>query len=183
MKAVLDRRAMPAIFLMAVFLAGVLAVAVPVSAERPTVVVSFTETADRYKPDGNLLYSVAPYEVEAEFVKTGRTYYIDLMWVYGPPEIMETLTGSPVVISQGSFACWTKYTSAVSGLPVIHKARGELTITLNDEGTGTMSGEYFDHIYCICDDPDTVLSYYPFAQQVGNSNMWYLAYTEYTVYD
>ena len=169
------------------FIVSISGIMVSVSAkEQETVNITFNVKGTVYSPQGIFIASFTAVH-NVEFMKTGKAYHADIMWP-GPPWLFPTdITGSPVVISQGKFHSWVRFISHwpevfnEDPVPLISKFWGELTI--NEDGT--MTGTYFDRGYCISED-------YPYffdddgpgpkhPVQIGNSDIWYLGYTEYTV--
>ena len=161
----------------------VLAIATPVMAARTTVEVWWLEDGERYGGDGTLLNSwqndrippVSPVG-HIEFTKTGKAYHGGMEWFYNYYPL-DDFRASPMVISQGKFAAWARYTSPRSGLPILDKIRGKLTI---HDDPGTAYGSYVQYSYVKGVDEATVKLWYPNA--TGGPNVWLVGCTNYTVH-
>ena len=159
------------------------ALATPLSAQPPTtVLITFDVQVTVYTPQENIL--AGPFTVrvtDQPFVKTEKAYHTDTMWPLIPWLFPSDITGSPVVIAQGRFSCWLRFTSHWPDppLPLVQSFWGKLTI-IDDS---TMTGTYFDRGYCISEDYPEDFSDPPnmIPVQIGNSDIWYLGYTEYIV--
>jgi len=182
-----------AISLVLAFVLGI--ICMPVSAKPTIVAVTFHEDGVRKAYDGTVLDSWTNDFYDVDFVKTGNAFHKIGHWAvseadYSTPVYVDNpywwywvrlpdITGSPVTVSNGEESAWTSYTSLVSGLAIREKFKGDVSI---NPTALTMSGSYTQYAYVISWDESTVLSYYPNAVRVGNSNIWFLDYTVYTVY-
>lgn len=166
------------------FLIGISGIMIPVSAQNPTTVyITFDVEITIYTPQGNILTGV-PFTTtvtDQPFLKTGSVYHTDTMWHLIPWLLPSDISGSPVIISQGQFHCWMSFMSHWTDppLPLVQEFWGDLTI-IDDQ---TMMGNYFDRGYVISEEfpeafhiPDWMI-----PVQIGNTDIWYLGYTEYTV--
>ena len=147
-----------------------------------TVQVWWVEDAERRAPDGSLLSSwtndrIPPTSPRGyiEFRVTGKAYHADMEWFYNYYPLQD-FEASPLVISNGNFAAWVRYTSPRSGLPILDKIRGKLTI-----GGGTAYGSYVQYSYAFGDE-STVKSWYLNAVATDEAGMWHIGTTDYTVH-
>jgi hypothetical protein len=163
-----------------------LAVAAPAMAKSTTVNVWWLEDAERYGGDGTLLDQwqndrIPPADPVGyiEFTKTGKAYHAGMEWFYNYYPL-ENFTASPLVTSNGKFAAWARYTSPYSGLAILDKIRGRLTI---DDEVGTAHGSYVQYSYAEgITDEATVMSWYPNAVPTDDPDVWLLGITYYTVH-
>ena len=160
-----------------------MAMAVPVMAKSTTVQVWWLEDAHRWGGDGTDLGSWAndriPSAGTIDFTKTGKAYHGDmaLFYNYYP---LDNFSASPLVIAKGKFAAWARYTSTLSGLPILDKIRGKLTI---DDGEGTAYGSYVQYSYVEgITDQATVTNAYPHAVATDDPDIWLVGITYYTVH-
>jgi len=163
-----------------------MAMAAPVMAKSTTVQVWWLEDAERYGGDGTWLQSWvdgripdpedAPVE-SIEFIKTGKAYHagMELFYNYYP---LDDFVASPLVIANGKFAAWARYTSPASGLPILDKIRGRLTI---DDGTAYGSYVQYSYVEGVTDE-ETVTSSYPNAVATDEPDIWLIGITYYTVH-
>lgn len=171
---------------MAVALVLTLAMAIPVSAQPTTVEVWWLEDAERYGGDGTLLATwtndrIPPVDPVGyiEFTKTGKAYHAGMEWFYNYYPL-DNFSASPLVISNGKFAAWARYTSPRSGLSILDKFRGKLTI---DNDVGTAYGSYVQYSYAEgITDEEIVMSWYPNAVATDDPDVWFLGVTYYTVH-
>jgi len=145
-----------------------------------TVDVWWLEDAQRDNGDGTFHSSWSndriPRTGEIEFRVIGKTYHTDMELFYNVPPL--NLRSSPFVIANGKFAVWARYTSG-SGLPILDKLRGELTI---DEDEGTAYGSYVQYSYAF-GTAEVVLDKYPYAKESPRAQgMWLIGITYYTVH-
>ncbi|MFW9828172.1 MAG: hypothetical protein ACFFEY_11295 [Candidatus Thorarchaeota archaeon] len=164
------------------FLIGISGIMIPVSAQVPTTVyITFDVEFTVYTPQGNILAYIPSMVVEQPFLKTGSGYHTDRMWHLIPWLYPEDITGSPVIISQGQFHCWMSFMShwPEPPLPLVQEFWGYLTI-IDDQ---TMLGNYFDRGYVISEEfpGDFHIPGLMIPVQIGNTDIWYLGYTVYTV--
>jgi len=116
-----------------------------------------------------------------ELIKTGKAYHrADGMWFNIWLDQMSITGNSPMTISNGRLACWTEYFSPFSGLLIRDQFRGQITIFETDEGW-TMEGEYTQYSYSF-GTADEILSEYPNAIQIDNSDKWLIGTTIYTAH-
>ena len=160
-----------------------MAMAAPVMAKSTTVQVSWLEDAHRHGGDGTdlggWLNDRIPSTGTIDFTKTGKAYHagMELFYNYYP---LDNFTSSPLVISNGKFACWARYTSPSSGLPILDKIRGTLTI---DDSAQTAYGSYVQYSYVEgVTDEDTVATSYPNAVATDETDVWLIGVTYYTVH-
>lgn len=156
-------------------------IATPVLAKSEIVEVYWLEDAERYGGDGTLLSSWSDDRIPSggsiEFTKTGKAYHagMELFYNYYP---LDDFSASPLVIANGKFACWARYTSPGSGLPILDKIRGRLTI----DG-GTAYGSYVQYSYVEgITDANTVTSAYPNAVPTDDADVWLIGITYYEVH-
>jgi len=146
-----------------------------------TIKVWWLEDAQRYGGDGTLLSTWEddriPPDGGIDFRITGRAYHGGMEWFYNYYPL-EDFEASPLVIANGKFAAWARYTSPSSGLPILDKIRGKLII---DEVQETAYGEYVQYGYAFGDE-DTVKSSYPNAVSTDEADMWHIGTTYYTVH-
>lgn len=122
---------------------------------------------DRIPPDSPVGY--------VAFKVTGRAYHGDMEWFYNYYPL-EDFEASPLVIANGKFSAWVRYTSPRSDLPILDKIRGKLLI-----GDGTATGAYVQYSYAFGDE-STVKSWYPNAVATDEAGMWHIGTTYYTVH-
>lgn len=169
-----------ATILIALFMISAMTFAVSVNAkkEQETIEVWWLEDAERYGGDGTPLGSWTndriPPSGSIEFRVTGKAYHGDMALFYNYP--LENFESCPLVIANGKFAAWARYTSPVSGLPILDKIRGKLEI---DEGTAY--GSYVQYGYAF-GDYDTVRAKYPNLVATDEDDMWLIGITYYTVH-
>ena len=93
---------------------------------------------------------------------------------------LTNFSASPLVISNGKFAAWARYTSPRSALSILDKIRGMLTI---DDDGGTACGSYTQYSYVEgITDEETVKSWYPTAVATDDPDVWLVGITYYTVH-
>lgn len=161
----------------------VLAIAVPVLAAQTTVQVWWLEDGERYGGDGTFLKSWPddriPPSGTIDFEKTGRAYHgpMALFYNFDP---LDKFRSTPLLISPGRFAVWARYTSPSSGLPILDRIRGRLTI---DDTQGTAYGSYVQESYVEgVTDEATVKAAYPNAVATDDPDVWLVGTTYYTVH-
>jgi len=160
--------------------------ATPAIARSTTVQVWWYEDAERYEGDGTWLNSWTNDRIPPpsplgyiEFTKTGKAYHGGMEWFYNYYPLQD-FRSSPLVISNGKFAAWARYTSPRSGLPILDKIRGKLTI---DDDGGTAYGSYVQYSYVEdTTDEQTVKSWYPNAVATDDLDVWLVGTTYYTVH-
>ena len=158
----------------------------PVMAKTTTVQVWWLEDAERYGGDGTLLSSWTNDRIppalpvgHIEFTKTGKAYHGGMEWFYNYYPLLD-FSSSPLVISNGKFAAWARYTSPRSGLPIQDKIRGKLTI---DDAAGTAYGSYVQYSYVKgVSDEATVRYWYPNAAATDDPEVWLIGITYYIVH-
>ena len=169
-----------------IVVALLLVIATPVMAQPTTVQIWWLEDAQRYGGDGTLLSSWTNDRIpptspvgHIEFTKTGKAYHGGMEWFYNYYPLQD-FSASPLVISKGKFAAWARYTSPRSGLSILDKIRGKLTI---DDSVGTANGSYVQYSYAEgITDETTVKSWYPNAVATDEPDVWLLGITYYTVH-
>jgi hypothetical protein len=146
------------------------------------ICVWWLEDAERYGGDGTPLGSWTDDRIPpaspvgyVEFKITGRAYHGGMEWFYNYYPL-EDFEASPLVITNGKFSAWARYTSPRSGLPILDKIRGKLTI-----GGGTACGSYTQYGYAFGDE-STIKSWYPNAVATDEIDMWHIGTTYYTVH-
>jgi hypothetical protein len=158
-----------------------------VSATVGTIQVWWYEDAQRYNADGTLASSWTNDRIPPlspigyiEFRVTGRAYHGGMEWFYNYYPL-PNFSASPLVVSNGNgrFAAWARYTSPRSGLPILDKIRGSLTI---DPDAGTAYGSYTQYSYIESCDGEAVQMYYPWAEATDDPCVWYGGWTDYTVH-
>ncbi len=160
--------------------------AAPVMAKSTTVQVWWLEDAERYGGDGTLLSTWTNDRIPPaspvgyiEFTKTGKAYHAGMEWFYNYYPL-DNFSASPLVIANGKFAAWARYNSPRSGLPILDKIRGKLTI---DDGVGTAFGSYVQYSYVEgITDQATVTNAYPHAVATDDPDIWLIGTTYYTVH-
>jgi len=161
-------------------------IATPVLAQPATVQVWWLEDAERYGGDGTHLQSWTDCRIPPvspvgyiEFTKTGKAYHGGMEWFYNYYPL-DNFSASPLVIANGKFAAWARYNSPASGLPILDKIRGKLTI---DDVVGTADGSYVQYSYVEgITDQATVTSSYPHAVATDDPDIWLLGKTYYQVH-
>ncbi|NVM23606.1 MAG: hypothetical protein HWN68_17720 [Desulfobacterales bacterium] len=172
--------------LFALVLVGLIATPVAATANKTTVEVWWLEDAERYGGDGTWLQSWTNDRIPPEspvgfieFTKTGKAYHGGMEWFYNYYPL-DNFSASPLVISNGKFACWARYTSPKSGLPILDKIRGRLTI---DDGDGTAYGSYVQYSYVEgVTDEEAVTDWYPDAVATDDADVWFIGVTYYEVH-
>ena len=175
-----------ATLLITIFMISMMAFSVSVMAkkEQETIQVWWLEDATRHHGDGtfhtNWINDPIPPTGSIGYIEfriTGKSYHADMELFYNQP--LTSFEASPFIIANGKFATWARYTSPRSGLPILDKLRGELTI---DEDAGTAYGSYVQYSYAFGAAED-VLHWYPHAKVSPRAKgMWLLGITEYTVH-
>ena len=158
---------------------------IPVKAEPTTIHVWWLEDAERYGGDGTLLSSwtndrippVSPVG-HIEFTVTGAASHADMEWFYNYWPLLN-FSASPLVVpgGDGRFAAWARYTSPRSGLPILDKIRGNLSIV-----GSTAYGSYTQYSYIESCDGAAVQEWYPSAVATDDPCVWYGGWTDYTVH-
>jgi len=162
------------------------AIAAPVMAKSTTVQVWWLEDAQRYGGDGTLLSTWTNDRIPPaspvgyiEFTKTGKAYHAGMEWFYNYYPLTN-FRASPLVIANGKFAAWARYTSPRSGLPILDKIRGKLTI---NDSVQTADGAYVQYGYVEgITDQATVTNWYPNAVATDEPDVWLIGITYYTVH-
>ena len=169
-----------------VALIAMVATVMPVMAQPTTVQVWWLEDAQRFGGDGTLLSTwqndrippVTPVGY-IEFANTGKAYHGGMEWFYNYYPL-DNFSASPLVIAKGKFAAWARYNSPASGLPILDKIRGKLTI---DDVGGTAYGSYVQYSYVEgITDGETVMASYPHAVATDEPDVWLIGITYYTVH-
>jgi hypothetical protein len=155
------------------------------------VALSWDESYTCYHPDGSYWHGPWSYTVEdVDFAHLVNTYYTtDMAAFMGGGTPPTDLTGFIRINGAGKLFGYASYISGNSGLPIFQLFRGEVEVTLADDGTGTMDGTYADWLYVFGTEDEVVSAYGEGAVPVapmghikaGKAGWWYLAHGEYTV--
>lgn len=159
------------------------------SSARETIEVWWLEDGVRNGADGTFLSSwidnrIPPEPPETcgyiELTVTGKAYHGAMEWFYNYYPLPD-FSASPFVVpgGNGKFAVWARYTSTRSGLPILDKIRGRLTI---DPVVGTAHGSYTQYSYIESCDGEAVIHWYPNALSTDDACVWYGGWTDYTVH-
>ena len=149
--------------------------------KQDTIEVWWLEDGERHGGDGNLLSTWKddriPDEDGIEFRVTGKAFHGDMAFFYNYYPL-DNFESCPLVIANGNFAVWASYKSPASGLPILDKIRGKLTINVDE---GTAYGSYVQYGYAF-GDYDTVKAAYPNLVATDEAGMWLIGITYYTVH-
>jgi len=151
------------------------------AAQKEVANIWWLEDAMRYSADGTLASSWVDDRIgDIEFRVTGKAYHAGMEWFYNYYPLAN-FTASPLVISGGNskLAAWARYTSPRSGLSILDKIRGRLTIN-SDEGTAY--GSYAQYSYIESCDEEAVHTWYPSAMATDELCIWYGGWTDYVVH-
>ena len=130
-----------------------------------TVDISWNEGYTMYQPDGTLVggpwwYPVGPIEFEKNPQSgTYRTTDMEAFMAGGTPPT-EILGGFLMVNRTGKLHGEITYISGRSGATIYQEFWGQVTVTMIDDDTATMEGEYHDRVYVQQPDGTLVLAVY-----------------------